>query len=215
MWVGLCALAEATGMTAAAAAAKAGHAWVGEPATAGAVAVTLSLAVVGGLVEGIALGRSQAAGLRGLLGRTAQRRWVVVTVAVAGLGWAAASAPAALAGADDGAPPPMLAVLAGAAGIGLLMGALLGAAQASVLRGHVPHPWRWIGASAAAWTPAMVVIFAGATAPDPDWAVARVILLGAATGAVAGTVLGLVSGWFLPSLTQPQRWRRLPRSAAR
>jgi hypothetical protein len=130
-------------------------------------------------------------------------RWVLVTVAVAGLGWAAVSAPAALGGADDagaGAPPlPLL--LAGAAALGIGMGAVLGGAQALVLRGRVPRPGRWVAANAVAWAPAMSVIFLGATTPDSDWSVASVLGLGALTGAVAGTVLGLVTGRFLPSVT--------------
>jgi len=80
------------------------------------------------------------------------------------------------------------------------MGAALGAAQALVLRGHVAHPWRWVGANAVAWAPAMAVIFLGASTPGADWPVAAVARLGAVTGLAAGTVLGLASGWFLPSL---------------
>jgi hypothetical protein len=81
------------------------------------------------------------------------------------------------------------------------MGAALGAAQATVLRAQVPHPWRWVGASTVAWSPAMAVIFLGATTPSADWPVLRVLGLGAVTGAAAGAVLGLVSGRFLGSLT--------------
>jgi hypothetical protein len=80
------------------------------------------------------------------------------------------------------------------------MGTLLGAAQATGLRTHVRHPWRWIGASAAAWGPAMAVIFLGATTPEADWSGPAVVSLGTITGLAAGTVLGLVSGSALPSL---------------
>jgi hypothetical protein len=83
------------------------------------------------------------------------------------------------------------------------MGTVLGAAQASVLRTHVRHPWRWVGASAAAWAPAMAVIFLGATAPGADWSGPLVAALGAVTGLLAGSVLGLVTWWFLPSLDGP------------
>lgn len=44
----------------------------------------------------------------------------------------------------------------------------------------------------------MVVIFVGATTPSPSWSTAAAVLLGALTGAVAGTVLGLVTRPFLP-----------------
>ena len=138
-----------------------------------------------------------------------RRRWLLATTAVAGLGWAAASAPTALSGAGDGSVPPLLFVLVGAVGLGVVMGAVLGAVQATVLRGHVLHPWRWVGASATAWAPAMAVIFLGATAPGADWSGPGVAALGAVTGLVAGTVLGLVSGWFLPTLDGPSGHNRL------
>lgn len=208
-WTALCATAEAIGMTAAASAAKASQALVGEPGNGREVAVALSLVVGGGLVEGVALGGLQAAGLRRLLPGLDRRRWLLVTTAVAGLGWAAASAPAALSGADDGSVPPLLLVLGGAVGLGAAMGALLGAAQASGLRGHVRHPWRWVGANAAAWSLAMAVIFLGATAPAADWSVLAVAALGTVTGLAAGAVLGLVSGWFLPTLDGPPAYNRV------
>jgi len=207
-WTALCAVAEAIGMTAAATAAKLSQAVVGEPVTSGQAAISLSLVVAGGLVEGVALGGLQAAGLGRALPGLGRRRWLFVTAVVAGLGWAAASAPAALSGAGDGSAPPLPLVLAGAATLGALMGGLLGAAQASVLRGHVRHPWRWIGISAVAWAPAMAIIFLGATAPGADWSGPTVATLGAVTGLAAGAVLGLVSGSLMPALDgQPSRNR--------
>ncbi len=83
------------------------------------------------------------------------------------------------------------------------MGTVLGAAQALLLRGHVAHPWRWVGANVLAWTVTMPVIFLGATTPAADWSVPPVVGLGAATGLAAGVVLGVVSGHFLPLLTGP------------
>jgi hypothetical protein len=60
---------------------------------------------------------------------------------------------------------------------------------------------RWLGANILAWGAAMPVIFAGATSPTDNWSLPAVVLSGTVTGAGAGAVLGLVSGWFLPSLT--------------
>jgi hypothetical protein len=200
-WTALCAAAETVGMTAAAGAAKASQALVGEQPAGAETAVALSLVVAGGLVEGIALGTAQATGLRMLVPELDRGRWVLVTVAVAGLGWAGASAPAVLRGGDDGSGPPLALVLSGSAALGVVMGTALGAAQALVLRGLVPRPWRWVGANALAWAPAMTVIFLGASTPSSDWPVAAVVGLGAVTGAAAGAVLGLVTGRFLPSVT--------------
>ena len=202
-WTALCAAAETVGMTAAAGAAKAAQAIVGESGTASETTVALSLVVAGGLVEGVALGTAQAVGLGSWLPRLERTRWVLVTVAVAGLGWAAASAPAALSGeGDEGEGPPMVLVVAGAAALGAVMGTVLGAAQALVLRGQVARPWRWVTANAVAWPPAMVVIFLGASTPEHDWSVAKVMGLGTVTGAAAGAVLGLISARFLPSLVR-------------
>jgi hypothetical protein len=125
------------------------------------------LVVMGGLVEGAALGLLQAETLRDLLGR--RRDWVLLTVLLAGLGWAAGSALATLASGASGPAPALAPILLGAAGLGLLMGSLLGAAQATVLRGRVRHPWRWVVANGCAWALAMPVVFAGATTAGASW----------------------------------------------
>ena len=197
-WVGACALAECIGLTSAAGAAK-----VADAVSPGVLA--LAAVVVGGLVEGAALGALQGAALGRLVPALDRRRWLLATVVVAGVGWAAASAPSALAptsSASDGRPPLAL-VLAGAAGLGAVMGATLGAAQACVLRRRVRHPWRWVLASTAGWPPAMIMIFAGATTPDAGWSITSVLALAVVTGLAAGAVLGLVTGPFLRALDGP------------
>ena len=205
-WIVLCAAAEGLGMAATAGAAKTSQWLVGEPSSGSGTAVALLLVVAGGLVEGTALGVLQAAGLRRWLPGLNGRRWVLVTAAVAGAGWAGASAPAVLTGGSGGGSGPAWIVLyGGAAVLGAVMGAVLGAAQALLLRGQVRFARRWVDANALAWAPAMVVIFLGATTPAADWPAAAVTGLGAVTGVAAGAVLGLVTGWFLPSLSGPPR----------
>ena len=184
-------LAETVGMTAAAAAAR-GAGALDAPAAA------LGVIVAGGLVEGTALGLAQASVLARLLPGLRRTTYAVVTVLVAGLGWAVASAPAVLAGDDSGASPPRGLVLLGGAGIGLVMGPVLGGAQALALRGAARTPSRWVLANTLAWPPTMVVIFLGATAPSEAWSTEAVVALGALTGATAGAVLGLVSRPLLP-----------------
>jgi hypothetical protein len=201
-WVVACAAAEAVGMTAAAGAARYATSLT-DRGVAHATAWGLTAVVLGGLVEGTALGWLQARALGPVLGATGRRRWLLVTLLVAGLGWAAASAPAALAGADDGEQPPLLLVLLGAAALGAMMGAVLGAAQASALRNRVRHPWRWVTGSAAGWTVAMPVIFLGATGVGATWPWWLVVPVGTVTGLVAGSALGLVSGPFLDTLDGP------------
>ncbi len=202
-WTALCAAAEAVGMTAAATAAKASQTLVGDPANGRQGAVVLALVVGGDSSRVLPWAPCRPSGLRRLLPALNTRRWLLVTAAVAGLGWAAASAPAALSGDGGGSTPSLLLVAVGAIGLGAVMGMLLGAAQATILRGHLSHPWRWVSANAAAWAPAMAVIFVGASAPDSQWPLPAVAGVGTVTGIVAGAVLGLVSGTFLPTLNGP------------
>ncbi len=197
-WTALCAAAETIGMAASAAASRIADNAVGDQGTASVAVVALAVIVAGGLVEGVALGFAQARGLAGWLGNR-RWHWVLVTVVIAGIGWAAASAPAVLSG-DDGGEPARLPMLLAAAGLGLIMGVALGTVQAAVLRGRVPHPWRWILASALGWSVAMPVVFLGAGLTGAQWPLVAVIATGAMTGLVAGAAFGLVSGLLLPSL---------------
>ncbi|HSK33415.1 MAG TPA: hypothetical protein VK903_08020 [Propionicimonas sp.] len=208
-WTLACALAETVGMTAASGAAKAVLALSDEPGALGGAPVALALVVAGGLVEGTALGVAQGFVLSTIWPALGIRRYVAVTVVVAGLGWAAGSAPGVLAADDGGADPPLTVMLAGAAGIGLLMGPLLGAAQAWAIGPAVRHPWRWVVANTVAWPPAMMAIFLGASRPEKDWSVLTVLALGAVTGVVAGALLGVLSGLWLPSLDGPSLRNRV------
>ncbi len=163
--------------------------------------------VAGGLVEGTALGVAQGRLLRRRFPALRQGRYLAATVLVAGLGWAAGSAPATVAGAGEpeggAGEPALVLVLLGAAALGLAMGSLLGAAQALAMRHDVPHPWRWVGANVLAWPGAMVVIFVGATSAGPGWSDAQVVVLGTATGAAAGALLGIVLGALAQSSRTP------------
>jgi hypothetical protein len=89
------------------------------------------------------------------------------------------------------------------------MGAVLGAAQATVLRDVVHHPWRWVAANAVGWAVAMAVIFAGATSAGPSWSWPVLVMYGALTGALAGTGLGLVTSLWLDALDGPPLRHRM------
>jgi hypothetical protein len=152
-------------------------------------------------VEGCALGVLQGAVLASRWPRVRRGAFVALTVAVAGVGWAVASAPGVLAGGDGGGDSPALGlILLGAAGIGLVMGPVLGCAQMLALRGAVRHPSRWVVANTAAWPIAMIVIFVGATTAGAGWSTPVVAAYGTLTGALAGAGLGLVSGVWLDSM---------------
>jgi hypothetical protein len=198
----LCATAEAIGIATAAGAARAASALAdGDAPSANFLA--LSVIVAGGLVEGTALGSLQAAALKRWLPALRSRRYVVLTVIVAGLGWAAGSAPAVLSqgsDSDSGAGPALPLMLLGALGLGAGMGAVLGAVQAFALRGAVRHPWRWVTANTVGWPVPMAVIFLGAGSVGADWPTAGVVAVGLVSGACAGAVLGVLTGAFLPAL---------------
>ena len=110
-WTALCAAAEAVGMTASAGAARAGQALADRPGPLGGTGVALAVVVAGGLVEGVALGSAQAWPLGRWLTSLRRGRYVLATVLVAGLGWAAASAPSVLAGGGDGRETPPLGLV--------------------------------------------------------------------------------------------------------
>jgi hypothetical protein len=163
--------------------------------------LALAVVVAGGLVEGVVLGLLQGQVLGARWPQLRRARFVGFTVLVAGIGWAAASAPSVLAGDQNtGAGPPVVLVVLGGVGLGAVMGPVLGAAQVIPLRGVVVHPWRWIAANAASWPVAMAVIFAGASTAEGSWSTFALAAYGAATGLLAGTALGIVSGGWLDSL---------------
>lgn len=196
-------------MTAAAAAAR-GADTLADRAVSHATLLGFGVVVLGGLVEGTALGTWQSRALGAVLGDRGRRRWLLATLMVAGLGWAIGSAPATLAGDPGGGTQPgLLVVLAGAAALGAGMGAVLGAAQTWALRGHVRHPWRWVPANALGWAAAMPVIFLGATTAGADWRWPWVVLLGTVTGAAAGLVLGVVTAPALATLDGPPLRHRI------
>ena len=69
--------------------------------------------------------------------RVRRRRFLALTAIVAGLGWAAASAPSVLS-TEDGASPPLGLIAVGAAALGVAMGAALGAVLALLVGDHRP-----------------------------------------------------------------------------
>lgn len=198
-WVTACVAAETVGIVAAAVAARSADRLVSSTAAG------YALVVLGGLVEGTALGVLQARALPAGTSRRARTGWAVATLLVAGLGWAAGSAPATLGseGPDGSAAgeagPPLLLVLAGAALLGAVLGAVLGLAQGVAARLPRPAVRRWVLASTAGWTAAMPVVFVGASSVGADWSWPALVASGAATGAVAGVVLGLLTRRAVPA----------------
>jgi deazaflavin-dependent oxidoreductase (nitroreductase family) len=93
-------------------------------------------------------------------------------------------------------------VLVAGAGVGVLTGGLLGAAQAATF----PRGARrsaWVAANLAGWAVAMALVMVGAGTPSAGWPPGTVLAWAALTGATAGALLGACLGWFAPSLTGP------------
>ena len=180
-WIAACTGGEAMGMAAVAATYAAIDRGLIGPAF-----VWISVA---GAFEGLCLGAAQATALRG---NVRARRWIGLTVAGAVAGYALA----ALGGAgSDGAPGPepagWLIALAGA-GLGLVMGALMGAVQVPALPADL-RSLPWIAANAVGWAPGMAAIMLAATAAGRETPLATVALSGAVAGAVAGICVGIAT----------------------
>jgi hypothetical protein len=198
-WILACAAAETIGMGVSAAAARVGQD-VADGRGTGAHWLALGVVVAGGLVEGTALGVLQGQVLGVRWPRLSRFRYALFTVLVAGLGWAAASAPSVLSGGAADPGPPVALMVLGGLGLGLVMGPVLGLAQALALRAVVAHPWRWVLGNTAAWPVAMALIFTGASTAGAHWSLLELAAYGAATGALAGTALGLVSSLWVGAL---------------
>jgi hypothetical protein len=56
----------------------------------------------------------------------------------------------------------------------------------------------WFSANALGWAPAMVVIMIAATSAQRDWPLTVIAITGAATGAIAGSLVGAATSFALP-----------------
>jgi hypothetical protein len=212
-WVRACTLAEVLGMVAASSAAVASQALVGSATGAGPAGVGLVLAVLGGMAEGLFVGLLQFRVLRTWLPHLSPRRYVGGTVVLAGGFWLMGMLPSTVmtltggaAATDDPIDPPLLAVLLVAGAGGAVGGVAFGVVQGWALRGHVPHPWRWIRPNAVGWALAVAIITVGAVAVPGSWPVGGIIAYGVGVGLLAGASVGTVTGQALPSLELDLPW---------
>jgi hypothetical protein len=213
-WVVACTAAEFVGMAAAASLAVLTARLVGEPATVGAAIVVIGGAVLGGAIEGFAVGELQLRVLRTWLPDLSRLRYVGGTVALAIVFWFLGMLPSTLlslsavgtdAVADEVDPSLLLVAFVAAAG-GALGGLGFGAAQGWALRGHVRHPWRWIRPNVVGWASAVAVITVGASTIPTGASAALTIAIGLVIGLLAGACVGVVTGQSLPALDLGLRW---------
>lgn len=191
IWLLVCMLGEAIGI--------AGMATAYVATDSGSLPYTATILVAGG-IEGLALGAFQALVLRGRVRGFSSTGWIVATLGVALLAYGAslafgAGAPAAADAAT--VAPPLFLILPAAGAVGLVLGALMGAAQAMFGRLHHVPVMRWSLASGLGWALAMVVITAAASSFVPQ-TLGAAALIGGLTGAAAGLLLGLATLFALP-----------------
>lgn len=159
------------------------------------------------LIEGSAVGLAQWSVLRRRLPALTWQGWLVVTAVGALVAWTLGMVPSTVMAANAGAtiePPAEMSDLLTyslAAGMGIVLGAVLGAPQWWVLRRYLPHAGWWVPANMLAWAVGMPVVFLGMSlAPEAGVTVAFVLaLLGtlAVAGALVGAVHGVVLVWLL------------------
>jgi len=216
-WVLACTVAEVLGMAAASGLAFGANALVGSATGIGPALVVMLGALLGGAVEGYAVGRLQWGVLRTWKPSLPRRRYVGGTVALALCFWFLGMLPSTVmtllgadagtaSGAGDVVDPPLLLVLAIAAAGGAVGGVAFGAVQGWALSDSVPHPWRWIRPNAVAWAIAVAVITAGAVLVPGDWPLSGVVAYGVGVGLLAGASVGVVTGQALPSLELALPW---------
>jgi hypothetical protein len=163
----------------------------------------LAAMLAAGAFEGLVVGAAQWRLLRRPLPRLTAGAWVGATVAGAVVAWTLGMLPSTLMEMDAGGQGPPVSdalQLALAAGLGLVLGPVLGVPQWLVLRRYVPGAGWWVGANAAAWAAGMPLVFvvAGSVpAGLPALAVAGLVL---ATLVAAGAVVGAIHGAVLVRL---------------
>jgi hypothetical protein len=152
----------------------------------------IAAGVAAGIVEGGVVGWAQWRVLREPLPAVGRRAWIGATAATAALAWTVGMSLGTLAAPES--EPPFAIVAVGAAAFGAVVGALLGAGQALVLREHVRHPERWVLANSLGWTIGMVVAFGGGGLVGEGVPVAAIVVVAALTGAVMALAPAVATG---------------------
>jgi hypothetical protein len=187
-WIAATALGEAAGIALVA---------VAYAAVDRGLAPPMPAILVAGACEGLCLGLAQALVLRraGVCGGC----WMLATAAAAAVGYGLSLIGGAGGPGGDGAgaAPPVALALGAAAGVGAVMGVIMGAVQWNAARRQLAAA-AWIARSALGWALAMPAIFLGAATVGEDWPLAAVSAAGAASGGIAGGLLGLATAPALP-----------------
>ena len=152
--------------------------------------------LLAGTWEGLWLGGAQALVLRRFAIQPA--RWIGFTVLGAVLGYGLSLlGGAGQQGEAAASEPGTLLMLALGAGLGIIMGTLMGALQWLAARGQLV-PGYWVAANAAGWAPAMAIIIWAAGAVPEETSLPVIALAGAAAGTAAGCLVGGATAPVLP-----------------
>lgn len=161
------------------------------------------IVVAAGVIEGVIVGVAQWLVLQHLLPHLPLTKWVKATAAGAFIAWALGMVPSTLidmgsvAGTSEmmTIPPGVEYLLA--AGMGAVLGPILGVVQWWVLREYVHQAWWWIAAQSLAWAAGMTTIFLVVGVLPMDGGMAWIALAFALAGLVAGGVVGAIHGLVL------------------
>lgn len=148
--------------------------------------LVLGAMVLAGAAEGLVLGWSQARVLRYRLLGLDERRWVTATAFAAAAAWFVGMLPSTFYGTWSAWPAPVVALAFTAGGAFVLL--VIGVAQWTELRRHVPHAARWVAITAAGWGAGLLVLTAVTT---PLWQPGQETLLIAAIGVLGGGLMAV------------------------
>ncbi len=210
-WVGANSLAEAIGLGATLALDALILSIAAAQQNVLAILMGIGLVTATGALEGTVVGLLQWSVLRRVFNSIARRTWLLATVAGALLAWFLGSFPITridLSAQQTGAPmqePSPLLVYGLAAGMGFVLGPVLGVPQWLVLRRFVRGAWIWIPANCAAWAFGMLVIFIAIDLAQQMASPVLIVLLLVAGLCVAGAVVGAVHGLALVKLAADVR----------
>lgn len=185
---------------------------LGEPSSLWLSLLNFSLMVASGAIEGAIVGSSQYWAMEPWFTRITRRAWIVATISGAMVAWFFGSLPFALidmgSQASETAPvePAQWIVLLGAAGIGLVAGAVLAFFQWLVLRKSARRAGWWIPANMLAWATGMPLIFWGIDAIQAGTSAFQAGLILAAILLLSGAVVGAIHGAFLVRMRDEQKF---------
>lgn len=179
-----------------------------QPSALVIVLSSLTMVIVGALLEGAVVGYAQARVLAAAPCPPAMRPWVAATVIGAGVAWllgmipstAVALAPPATGETATAEGPQGLAALALAAVMGLVLGPILATPQYFVLRRAVSRAGIWIPANAIAWAFGMVVVFGTVSTMPASPSLLRIAVTLPLSCLLTGAVVGAIHGAFLVRL---------------